>query len=441
MKRNVLLDIILDFHEGNIPYNIKRNIDITIPTVNKAVAIIGPRRAGKTFRVYNFISELLHDGIPKDQILFINLDDDRLLPLTLEDMDLILNAYYELYPKNKEKKVYLILDEIQNVPNWEKYVRRIMDNENIQVLITGSSSKLLSKEIATSMRGRAISYTVLPFSFREYLALKQFPFKEHLSSKKRAEILSLLSEYQKFGAYPEIVLENSSDIKVKILREYVDVMLIRDVIERYKVRNIKILRTLYDNLIASTGSIFSTNKFHKFLINKGLKASKNTIYQYKSHLVDAYAVIILRRFDFSLRKIEQSLPKIYPIDPGLLLIHSTRFSENKGKSMETTVAIELLRKKEQNPLTEIYYWRDVTQKEVDFLIKQENKITDLIQVSYTMDDYATREREIKALIRASDDLTCNSLWIITWDYEDMLHIENKQIKCIPLWKWLIESRN
>jgi hypothetical protein len=436
MKKDSSIEIVKDFHEKSLPEIVEREIDVKFSATKKVISIIGPRRAGKTYFLFDTVNRLVSQGISKQRTLYINLEDDRLLPLRLEDLDLLLKTYYEIYPENKRKKIFFFLDEVQNLDNWEIFVRRILDNENIQIFVTGSSSKLLSKEIATSLRGRAISYAILPFSFREFLKARGFKVEKYLSSGKKSKLLNLMLEYLKFGGFPEVVLESDDVSKIKILKEYIEVMPMRDVIERYKVKNVKILRMLLNGLLNSFSKEFSIHKFFNFLKSQGIKVSKNTLYNYLQYFEDAFIIMPLRKFSYSLREIEQSLPKVYPIDMGLISQFEPRFS-NMGRLMENVVGIELLRKKCFDPLHEFYYWKDSQGKEVDFVLKEGARVKRIIQVCYDIEDYDTKQREIKALFKASEDLRCKNLLILTWDFEGEEEHWNKMIKFKPLWKWLL----
>jgi len=439
MKRDVFIEIIQNFKEKSLPKLVDREITAKRPTVKKVISVIGPRRAGKTYFIYNIIKDLMLEGIPKDRMTYINLEDERLLPLDIKDMDLYLRTYYEIHPENKEKEVHLFLDEVQNVDGWETFVRRVMDSYNIQVYITGSSSKLLSKEIATSLRGRSLSYTILPFSFTEYLKAIGFEIKEFLSTSDKDIMGSTMSNFLTHGSFPEIALEKDNELKQKIIKEYVEVMLLQDIIERHNIKNTKLLKILFDGIISSTSSTFSIHRFFNFLKSQRMKIGKNTLYQYVQYLQDAYSIILLRSFDYSYKKVEQSLPKVYPIDPGFVLTHSTRFSSDIGKTMENVVAVELFRRKTQLSNQEIYYWKEQNQKEVDFVIKENLMISKLIQVCYNIDDFKTYKREIDGLLKASDELKCDNLFVITWDNDEIIKERGKEIKYISLWKWLINQ--
>jgi predicted AAA+ superfamily ATPase len=206
MKKDIAEVLIKDFIERPLPELIGRDLEVKSPATKKAITIIGPRRAGKTYFLFNNMMRLKQ--VTRTEMPYVNLEDDRLLPLGLKDLDQLLTTYYEIYPQNRKKKIYLFLDEVQNVPGWEKFVRRVLDTENVQVYITGSSSKLLAKEIATTMRGRSISHMILPFSFGEFLKAKGMEAERYLSSDKRSWMMKYLDEYVRFGGFPEVVLDN-----------------------------------------------------------------------------------------------------------------------------------------------------------------------------------------------------------------------------------------
>jgi predicted AAA+ superfamily ATPase len=435
MKKDTAVELIRDFHERPLPDLIKRDLDVKLPATRKAVTIIGPRRAGKTYFLFDNMLRL--KDVDRKEMFYLNLEDDRLLPSKPDILDQFLQTYYEIYPENRKKKLYLFLDEVQNVDGWERFVRRVLDTENVQVFITGSSSKLLAREIATTMRGRTATHTILPFSFHEFLRVRGMEPEKYLSSEKRTWIMKFLDEYVRFGGFPEVVLDDDENSKVRTLKEYVEVLLMRDVVERHKVKNIKVLRMLFNAIHGSFSKEFSIHRFYNFLKSQGIKVSKNTLYNYFQHYEDAFAVIPVRRFSHSIRKAEQSLPKVYQIDNGYAAQMGIRFSQNMGRLMENTVALELYRRRSVSPLLEFYYWKDVRGKEVDFVIKAGESVQKLVQVCYDIEDYNTKTRETSALVKASENLKCKNLRIITWDYEEKEKIEGKKIEYIPLWKWLL----
>lgn len=418
-------EIIKDFHEKEMPPLIQReiNIPINIP-INRAITIIGPRRSGKTYLMYQTISQLLKT-IKKEQILYINLEKSGLNILNNADLDIMLESFHELYPTIKNKQIYLFLDEIQNVTSWEKFVRTCLDEE-IKIYLSGSSSKMLSKEIATNMRGRTLTYQIFPFSFKEFLNAKKIETPLSLSSSEKAKIIHALEEYIVSGGYPETVIYPQE--KEKILSEILDVTIYKDVIERSKVRNIKAMKLLIDSLIISKE--FSINKFHNYLKSTGIKAGKNVLYLYVNYLNDAFFSFMLRKFSYSYIKSEQSMPKPYIIDNGFFSIKN--FGD-KSKLMENLVFIELIRRGEN-----IAYFSN-EKGEIDFLIKKGKEISSLIQVCFDITKSETKEREIKLLIKQPENFNCQNLIVLTWDYENEEIMENKKILFIPLWKWLLKQ--
>ncbi len=433
MDRDKIVEIIRDFHEMKIPEIVPRELKISKLKTRKAIAIIGPRRAGKTYYMFHQIKELLEKGVRIEDTLYINFEDDRLYPIKLEEMDTILKIYYEMYPEAKKRKKYFFFDEIQNVPNWEKFVRRILDTENAEVYLSGSSSKLLGKEIATSLRGRAISYTLLPFSFREYLSAKKITYTKYQSSYEKARILHELENYLKFGGFPEIVLEEDVEIRNKILKSYIDSLLLRDIVERYSIKNIKILRLLFNSLLSSFSKEFSIHKFYNFLKSQGYRISKNSLYEYVSHFEDSLTFFFVKKFAYSVREIEQSLPKVYPVDTGYVYQYDYHISENIGRLMENIVCVELFRKYDYG---HIYYWKN-SKYEVDFVIVDKNRVKMIIQVCYNIDDENTLKREIRSLLGAYSSIRPENMLMITWDVEDKIVVENREIKVIPLYKFLL----
>ena len=437
MKRELAAELIKNFHEKKLPGMVSREFEVKIPESRKALAVIGPRRAGKTYTLYSIASKLTAEGIEKERMLYLNLEDDRMLPQSVENLNLVLETYYEMYPENRSKTTYLFLDEVQNVPEWEKFVRRVMDTEDVRVFLSGSSSKLLAKEIATAMRGRSISHLVLPFSFREFLSAKGFETERYLSSEKRSWMLKHLREYLQFGGFPEVVLEKDEEMKVRILREYFEVMLLRDIVERHGIKSVRNLRMMMNAVLSSFSKEFSVHKFYNTLKSQGIKVSKSALYENMQHFEDAFFAIPVRKFDYSRRNVEQSLPKVYSVDTGYVYQSGLDFSGNIGRYMENAVAVELLRRQSSDSLLRFYYWKDSSGAEIDFIATKGRKIMELIQVSYDMSEKGTEKREINAILKASEKLKCKEAKIITWDCDGIKRVDGLEIKCIPLWKWLV----
>jgi uncharacterized protein len=427
MKKDKFNYIIKEFQEFKLPNIINRQL--TISESNKIISLVGNRRSGKTYFFYQLVKELLVKGIAKDQILYINFDDDRLYPLKLDELDYLIESYYELFPENKNKKKYFFLDEIQTIDNWELFVRRLNDKENIKIYLTGSSSKLLSQEIATSLRGRTLSYYLYTLNFKEFLEFKNFKFtKNDVYSSKRYQLKKLFLEYLNDGSFPEVVLENN--LKKEILNNYFDMFIYKDLVERYSIRNIDLLKKLSLYLLTNVSNLFSASSYYK-LISKEISVSKETILEYLSYLKEINLVFSVPIYSFSLKQQQVNPSKIYTIDNGLRNAVSFKFSEDEGRLAENLVFIELKRK-----LKEIYYWKG--KGEVDFVIKNKDNSVDLINVCYNNEIPEREVNSINEFIVKHLNTKINNKIIITKDLEKEEKIDERIIKYIPLWKWLIE---
>jgi hypothetical protein len=299
-------------------------------------------------------------------------------------------------------------------------------------MVTGSSSKLLSAELATLLTGRHITYPVYPLSFREFLFFRKIPLRGDLEAlAKRLEIKGLLSEYMEYGGFPGVVLSSE---KQRILLSYFEALINRDVIDRYKIREKEKLLVLAKYYLTNISSLASYNKTAKFL-----KLSPTTVERFTNQLENANIIFQIKKFDYSVKEQENSPRKIYSIDTGLSNAMGFRFTEKPGKNMENIVALELKRRQAIKPETEIYYWKDSQQRETDYVIKEGTKIKELIQVCYSVEDPETKERETKALLKSMDEFKKDQATIITLDHEGTEEIKNKKITYTPLWKWLLTT--
>ena len=422
-KKQIFKHVIKEFHESRLPELCER--DLVIPNTKKIITLVGARRSGKTFYFYQIIKSLLNSA-PKERIVYINFEDDRLLPLDIKELDILLEAYYELYPENKDKEIYMFLDEIQNINSWETYIRRICDKENAKIWITGSNSKLLSMEIATSLRGRTLTFCIYPLSFREFLRFNNAPpDKNCYYSKERFKIKKLFEKYLAFGGFPEVALERNN-LENKILGNYYEIMIYRDIVERFAVRNISLLKSLSRFLLTNISSLFSANSYYTSLKGK-IAISKNAIFEYLSYLEEINLIFLVSLFDYSLKKQQANPKKAYCIDNGLRNAVSFKFSKDEGKLAENLVFIELKRREKG-----IYYWKN--KGEVDFVVKNKDQSLAAINVSYTDE---IDEREIKSLLEFKKGFKSKTreLMLLTKDTE-----KNWQgIKFVPLWKWLLEN--
>ena len=425
-KKQLLKQIIRDFHLSE-NFDVKpRNIQPPIDT-KKIITLIGVRRCGKTSIFYHMINQLI-EKIEKTKILFLNFEDER-FELNSDELDLILQAYMELYPSYKLSECYFFFDEIQNIPNWEKFIRRMYDTISKNIFITGSNSKLLSSEIATSLRGRTLNFEIFPLSFKEYLSFKDVEV-DFYSSKSLAFIKNAQESFLKNGSFPETLFLEEIYAN-KTLQEYFNVLLYKDLAERYNITNTVALKFFLKRIISSSTKQISINKIFNELKSSGIKIGKNTLYEFLEYVQNIYLALTLQKYDNSLINKELGEKKIYSIDIGLNNATEFRFSDDIGKSLENAVFLELKRKE-----FDIYYYR-TSKSECDFLVFDKNTISDVIQVTFDMSDENTKSKEIKGLIEACKNFDLKSGTIITFDSEDELIENGIKIKIIPFYKWSI----
>lgn len=412
--KDLLKTIIKDFHTRGLPEHKDRDLKLPLDS-GKIVTIFGPRRAGKTYLMYQLISEIPD----RTNVIYINFEDER-LELSAKDLQLIIDAYLELYPDKKESELYFFFDEIQMVKNWERFVRRIYDTISKRIFLTGSSAKLLSKEIATSLRGRTIGYELLPLSFAEYLRFSNIT--DIHSTKGKAKTTTALKEYMSKGGFPEIV--NAPDeIRKKTLSNYFEVMLFRDIIERYQLTNTLPLKLFVKRLLGNISKEFTVNKLFNNLKSEGIKISKDSLYNYMDYCTDSYILIPVNNYSESGDK--QIIKKIYSIDTGLSAQFSFTLSKDYGRLFENIILLELKRRGK-----EIYYFKD--KDECDFIIREKERITEAIQVCYELND-ENRKREIDGLQLAMKRFRLKKGVIITLNQEEA----TGNIEKIPAIKWLL----
>ncbi len=425
---NKIRFVIQEWYEREIPGLRSRIIDADRFLKNDFIIdIIGVRRSGKTYLMYFFISKLKRGK----NVIYLNFENRKLWPIEKDILDDLLSYIYENRLIEEHDKVYLFLDEIQRVPEWERFARNIYDEfkGKIKIFVSGSSSKIGGKETATLLTGRHLSIKMFPLSFKEFLTFKNFASEEaEYSQRRKALLLKLLKEYLEFGGFPEVVL---SDQKADILNQYYVDIISRDVIERYRLREATTVENLGKYAITNTGSLFSFWKTAKlFSTSLKLKVSTATIQAYTKHLEEAFLIFLVPIFSYKIKDQMHYPRKIYCIDTGLGNAIAFKFSENVGKLMENAVFLELKRREK-----EVYYWKG--KGEVDFIIKEGLKVTQLIQVSYDIEDIETRKRETTSLLEAMNEFKLKEGQIITWDNEDEEKIEGKKISYTPLWKWLL----
>lgn len=366
---------------------------------HKIKVAIGIRRSGKTFLLYQTILKLLKENVERTRILYINFEDDRLMPLSREKCAKLLEAFYELYPENHDQRCYLFLDEIQNVEDWSAIVRRFLDTKNVQLYLTGSSSKLLSTEIATNLRGRSLSTEIFPYSFSEYLLAKNITIDTEFFDKKTQDHLSnIFREYLITGGFPEVI-HNAFDMRIKTLQEYIDVVIYRDIVERHQVKHAQLLKYMIVFMLNNTGRTFAINKFYNDIKSQGYQVSKDVLYEYAAHIEDAYLTFFVSLHDSSIRRVNTNPKKIYAIDPGMASAMRFKPENDLGWLFENVVFLDL---KRQGCKIEYYLTKD--KSEIDFVVKTPRNEQKLIQVCWDCDNPETLVREERALAAAKKEL-------------------------------------
>lgn len=428
----ILEELMADFHERDLPPFTRRHVKLPwLP--NKIDTVIGMRRSGKTWFLFQVISDLASKGISRESILYLNLEDERLLPMTASDLHWIPDVYYRRYPHLRDQSCTLFFDEIQNISGWEQFIRRLLDTENVHICLTGSSAKLLSREIATSLRGRSIATEIFPFSFLEALehAGIDSGVGRRPGAKKRAILENRLMAYLLEGGFPE-VQQIDARYRVRILQDYLDVVILRDLVERHRISNTSPLRYMIRHLLNAIASLFSVNKFYNDLKSQGIPCGKNTLHEYLDYLSDAYLFFQVHVHTHSERVRMVNPRKIYAIDPGLVRACSRNVRPDWGRLLENFVFLELRRSS-----AVIEYYRTDTGREVDFLVTDRSGQRSLIQVVADMKEPATRQRELKAIVEAMKECKLRQATVVTLTREEKLETEAGRIQILPAWLWAL----
>ncbi|KKR30005.1 MAG: ATPase [Candidatus Gottesmanbacteria bacterium GW2011_GWC2_39_8] len=424
--KELLKTIIIDSQQKAIPELWGRTLKIPTDS-GKIVTLAGVRRSGKTYHLFSLMKQLKTNGVPNARLLYFNFEDER-LRLSSGELDLILQAYQELYPAQKLSDCYFFFDEIQEVPGWEKFISRIYASISQHVFITGSNAKLLSKEIATALRGRTITFEIYPLSFAEYVDVLS-PGLNSYSSTDRAILINSFDRFMHQGGFPELVrLED--ELKDKVLQEYFNVMVLRDLIERYQISQASTLKYFCKRVIGASGGEFSVNKIYNELKSQGYQVSKDTLYLYQDYVEAIYLNRFINKYSHSVVKAESSQKKCYVIDPGLGAALDYKLSQDRGRLLETTVALEFLKQGKQ-----IAYQQNGS--ECDFVVIEKGRVTAAIQVAADFVDAKTREREIKGLVQTCLKFGLFKGVILTFDQGEQMEQEGIQISTIPAWQFFL----
>ena len=412
--------------------------EAVIPSVKgKVHAIIGMRRAGKTSYLFQCLQDRLDAGQDRSRLLYLNFEDERLTDLEATQLNTLIDEYYRLYPEFRGKEtVTVCFDEIQLVAGWEKFVRRIIDEEKVEIFISGSSAKMLSREVATAMRGRALETWITPFSFTEYLAHHQISMPRStsvMSSAGVSKMLHCFDQYLTIGGFPEV---QNTDVRgrVQMLQGYVDSVLLRDVIERHGLANITALRALTRQLLGNTATSFSISKIYHDFRSRGISVSKETLLDYLHHLEDSFLVMPVEIYAKSARRRQVNPRKIYLADHALGMAYAVGRAPETGHYLENIIACELFRNQHS-----VHYYKTQSGFEIDFFTIAYDGKAAFTQIAARVDGQATLEREIRALEEASYEVPEASLLLITLTETKTIELrDRKSVSVLPAWKWLLK---
>jgi len=425
--KNVLKNIIVNFQTTKLKASLERNVQMPLDS-GIIISVIGVRRSGKTYLLYETIKRILESGIPKKKILYINFEDER-LTLAHDQLDLILQAYQELYPRLDLTECYFFFDEIQNIGGWEKFIRRIFDTVSKNIFITGSNSRLLSTEIATELRGRTISYTLYPLSFEEYLRFSKAD-TGYYGTSQRISILNHFNTFLVYGGFPELINLDKT-LKIKKLQDYFNSIIYKDLIERYNISNPAVLKFFIKKILSQVTKPVSINKIYNDLKSLGYRISNNLLYEYSDYIQTSYTSIFINKFEYSEIKQAKSEKKAYAIDNGILSAVDYSFSENHGKLLENLTALEILKSGK-----DLMYFKD--NSECDFIIRDKKSFFP-VQVSYSIQDPDTKQREIKGILSACEYIKAKKGTIVTYEEEDTFNTNKIGIDVIPAFKFILET--
>jgi uncharacterized protein len=401
----------------------------------KVDAVIGMRRVGKSWLLLSRMRELLDAGVPRSRLLHVDFEDERLAGMQVEHLQLIEEVFYQRHPENHDVECWYFFDEIQNVPGWEKFVRRLLADPRRHIAITGSSAKLLSTEIATAMRGRSLTTELWPFSFREVLRHRgiEVPAKWPAAGAVEARLRQEFDRYLETGGFPE-VLDVPAELRRTILQNYTDVAILRDVVERHSVRNVPLLRGLVRRLVRNVGCLVSVHALTKDLKSQGFAFGKDLLYELLGHTEDAFLACLLSVDAKSERRRQVNPRKVYIVDHALARAAAPSPGEELGHVLENIVYLELRRRGDV-----LGYHVTATGREVDFVASDPAGERCLVQVCATLEAPETRDRELRSMAEAMAETKIERAVLVTMATDGVERIEGRVIPVVPAWRWLLQA--
>ena len=431
----IIKEKILSAQKVQLPKLTKR--DVRVPEVpNKARTIIGMRRSGKTCFLHQERAKRLQSGWEPECLVYFNFEDERLAGMQSRDLSLLSAEHGRLFPEHAEKSVTWFLDEIQLVHGWETFARRLLEESSTELYLSGSSAKLLSREIASSMRGRGWEIVIHPFSFREYLRHHDYSIPEDtskLTQRQQTAMDARFRDYLSTGGFPEAQSLNAGDRR-HLLQGYVDVVLLRDIIERHKVTNATALRWMTRRLLGNSGSLFSVTKVEADLKSQGIAAGRETLYELLGHLEDAFLLMAMPIATESEKRRQVNPRKVYPVDHALTPVFDRSLKSNLGHTLEVVVHNELIRQR-----ADVAYVRTKDGYEVDFLSRNLDGSQWLIQVCASVDQPETLARELRALEAAAAEFPADRQLILTAESRLPFPHSPDSVEIMPAWKWILAS--
>jgi predicted AAA+ superfamily ATPase len=430
--------LIADFQERPLPEVSPRLT--TLPDASTmARVVIGMRRSGKTYLLFQEMQRLVDDGVDRGRILYVNFEDDRLQPLAPGMLDRTLEAFYRLNPVARTEGAYLFLDEIQAVAGWSRFARRVLDTEAARLYVSGSSAKMLSTEVATEFRGRGYAVELLPLSFAEALLYAGMELPTSVpGSRSRSQLEAAFTKYLRVGGFPD-VQELIEAERIQVLQNYVQLVLLRDIIDRHEVRNVHAVRSFALSLLQSSGSLTSVNKLANDLKSRGIAVGKDTLYALLDYFTDAFLLFTVPIFNRSLRVREANPKKVYAVDPGLAFAVAHAGVSNLGARLEDAVYLQLRRGLHGTRDGVISYYSTEAGHEVDFIVgdPETGHATQLVQVCADLAQADTRQREVRALEAAMGEVGLREGTIVTMHDAEDLGVAGGVIHVVPAWAWML----
>ena len=423
MNSDGLKYVLREFVGRPLPPGRPRQLQLPTGT-GKVIGLSGVRRCGKTFLFFDAMRRLIDEGVDRRRIVYLNFEDDRLHPLAPRELDLVLRCQRELFPGTG--RLYLFLDEVQNAPGWERWVRRLADTEDIAIFVTGSSSRLLTRDLSSAMRGRSVTLEVFPLSFREFLEFRGIDFEPY-DARQESVVRAAFEEYLHWGGFPEVVLADPS-MRPLILEEYASVMLARDLAERRGIRNEGLIRALLRHCFRNTATLLSLSKLSRDFKSLGLDFGKNTLFDYVRLLEDAGLVFLLPVHESSVRKQARNPRKLHVVDTGLVAAFLPGAERDVGHKLETAVFLECRRR-----AREWHYLGGAS--EVD-LCDAEGRL--FVNSCWSLADPATIEREAAAMEFGAQLLPAAARSLLY--HEHVPGIESRIAGARPAWRWLLERQ-